>query len=174
MRPFIIFILFTSLIGCSKILGRMFDEDEKTDFSISSYGISKNTIIIQIPKTDHTPIKSLSGAGEYFYGYFIYRSEVSPYEGYTLIGFDSRPDYNNSYTEDYVTGKITNGVEGSLSGDSSPAVFVDTCTGGKIYYYRVLVGYKKYNGVSWEGELKEKGISGWTGSLCPIDVLYQP
>jgi len=152
----------------------MFDKDNKTDFAIKSYGISKNTVVVEIPRVDHTPIKTLSSVGDYFFGYYIYRSEISPYEGYTLIGFDTRPDYNNSYSEDYYTGKYSGSSEISLNGDSSPARFMDNCTGGKIYYYRVVVGYKKYNGTAFESELKEKGISSWTASICPTEILFQP
>lgn len=168
MKKFQFKILIASLTaffifsGCSRLIDAVWNSDA-ADFKItaSSAPGAPLEIQIQIPKSDH--LNSLRTStdqkkGKYFWGYYVYRNSISPYEDFYLMAVAAQATLDGPATN-------SSTLQNSLAGFSG--VYADTsCTSGKTYYYRVAVVYREFDGNEWTAHLEDKSASSWVAALC--------
>ncbi|HOJ50154.1 MAG TPA: hypothetical protein PKW55_05020 [Spirochaetota bacterium] len=171
-RILFIFILLFFLIGCSRILDLLWNPNQ-AEFNIYSQSNVTGQIRVTFNESYHSDVRcyDCNSNDSYFWGYYIYRNSSGPYDDFTLIGIDSREkltvikDTYDYYHWGYVE------VHGSSVTDpdpNGPGVFIDTCTSGVTYYYRVVVVYRSWDKKNneWESDIESKAASSWTASLC--------
>ncbi|HCL55916.1 MAG TPA: hypothetical protein DHW82_02780 [Spirochaetia bacterium] len=185
---FLISSLFV-VVSCSRIIDALWNP-EASDFSITarSYGtsytsttdnsITSGQIRITFPKTDRSAARNGKDLkGDYFWGYYIYRNNSSPYDTYSLRSIDSQnkddgtADTNNTVLTYDTFSEIRSG--NSITADAAEADFIDACTLGETYYYRVVVVYREWdtgltpdiNGKKW-GSISDKSTSSWGTAKC--------
>jgi hypothetical protein len=162
------------LSNCAKMLDQAWNKNQ-SDFGIRAIGETVGYIRIRIDRNEHLDVKNANVSGEYFRGYYIYRNTESPYEDFTLIGIDaySKLTAQNHSAYEEVHGSAANIADNLISDPGKgPGIFIDACVPNKIFYYRVVSVYRKWNGSSWASDLIERYSSSWTAGYCPNEMLY--
>ena len=167
----LVFLLFIFLTNCSAILDLIWNPEASTfDIQVTSPSIGQ--IKVSFTRSDHYDVRD---AGEndfssYFWGYYIYRNSVGPYDDYTLIGIDYREKLSgvDIYSQPYHSGYVEVHGLSVTDPDTTAGSYTDSCVSGVTYYYRVAVVYRKWDKTNkkWEDKIENKYSSGWGAAIC--------
>lgn len=177
-------LLFLGLFlgSCSHLIDALWNpEASQFNLTVSKVG---NDVYITVPRTDHSHIRNdiNSNNDRYFWGYYVYRNAVSPYEDFILIGITGQvelvpgPNDQNSIWNRFVEKRGTSaGILDNNFTDpgKGPATYVDAgqCSGGTgKFYYRVGVVYREWDtkNKNWTSNVEDEAISSWSAVDCSL------
>lgn len=136
------------------------------------------TIKIYFSRNDHSNYRAAGdySNSSYYYGYYVYRNDSSPYDNYDLVaitglvkpsGFTDGKDNNQIY---YAGAYLEKKSGSEIDDPDDPTQFVDSCPPPGIkYFYRVVVVYQDWNKdeKEWKQSLSDQAASSWAAADCP-------
>lgn len=141
--------------GCSRIIDALWNPDTAS-FDLRAAKTTANTITLTFTKSDHLDVRQPNdnGSDKYFWGYYVYRNEVSPYDAYSLIGIEAQEILNtvsDSFGQYYHSKFQEKHKDNPLFDDTDTTnnrTYIDTVscgTSGNRYFYRVVSVYRDWD-----------------------------
>lgn len=156
------FFLFLTLTACSRVIDLIWNS-ERASFNLSAHSLANKKIAIQIPSSSHNNVRTEEDQkkGDYFWGYYVYRNNSSPYDPFSLVGIKKQVQLLGGLFFNYVD------MPGNLPDDGTN-VYIDSCpVAGVTYYYRVTAVFRKFSeDEEWIDDLTNKSSSSWVAATC--------
>ncbi len=154
-------VIFFTFTACSRVIDLVWNS-ESASFNLKATPQGGKKIHIFIPIASHNQVRKDTDQkkGDYFWGYYIYRNNSSPYDAFSLIGIKKQVKLSGKLFSHYVD------MPGNIPDDSTN-VYIDSCpSAGSTYYYRVVAVFRKFDEDEWQEDLTNKSASSWVAAIC--------